>query len=69
MEAVSVVLDNFHGFELFQPCAFGDLVFSLVGIVFQVPHIGNVTDVPHPVAEVSEIPGDGIKSHEGANVA
>ncbi len=53
--AVGVELCHFHGLELFEPCFFSNLVFTGVGIVFQVAHIGNVAHIAHLVAKVLEI--------------
>ena len=64
MIPVGIILRYLHGFQLLEPCLFGYLVVAIVGIMLEVPHIGNVSHVSNLVAqmlEVSEhdIEGDG----------
>ena len=53
--AVGVVLRHLHGFQLLQACLLGNLVLAFVGIVLQVPHVGNVAHVAHLVAQVAQV--------------
>ena len=57
-------MSNLHRLELFETCFLGNLVFTFVGIVFEVAHIGDVAHVAHLIPEVFqiaeyEIEGDG----------
>ena len=47
MVAVGVVLGYLHRLELLQAGLLGYLVLTLVGIVLQVAHIGDVAHVPY----------------------
>ena len=49
------MLGNLHGFKLLQPCLLGNLVISLVGIVFEMAHIGDVAYIAYLVADMLEI--------------
>ena len=55
MVAGQVVLHHFHRFELFEACLLRNLVLAVVGIMFEVTYVGDVADVAHLVAEVTEI--------------
>ena len=50
MVAVGIVLGNLHRLQLFQTSLLGYLVLTLVGIVFQMTYVGDVTDVAHLIA-------------------
>ena len=52
--AQGVGLDNFHRLQLLEPCLLCDLVLSVIRIVLQVAHIGDVPDVTDFVAQMSE---------------
>ena len=47
MIAVQEILNNLHWFQLFQTCFLGDLVFSVIGIVFQMTYVGNISYVAY----------------------
>ena len=64
VEAVGVVLCHLHRLELFEARLLGNLVLTLIGIVLQVAHVGDVAHVAHLVAQVfqvakHEVEGDG----------
>ena len=65
---VGIMLGNLHGFELFEPGFLGDFVVSLVGIVFQMAHVGDVSHVAHFVAEVLQIAKHDVEGDGGASV-
>ena len=44
---VGVVLRHLHRLELLQTRLLGDFVLTLVGIVLQMAHIGDVSDITH----------------------
>ena len=53
--AVGIMLRHFHRFELLQAGFLGYLVFPLVGIVFQMPHIGDIAHVTNLVAQMLQV--------------
>ena len=55
MVAVGVVLGNLHRLQLFQSGFLLNLVVTLVGIMLQMAHVGDVAHVAHLVAEVFQI--------------
>ena len=54
MVADRVGLDDFHRLELLETGFLGDLVFAFVGIVLEVPHVGDIAHIAHLVAQVLE---------------
>ena len=62
MIAVDVVLCHFHWFQLFQTGFFRNLVFTFVGIVLQMAHVGNVADIAHLVADVRQVAEQQVES-------
>jgi hypothetical protein len=66
VESHGVSLGDFHGFELRHFCAFGHAVFAVVG---EVAHVGDVAHIAHAVAEVQQIPINGVKTAKGAAIA
>jgi hypothetical protein len=69
MKSFGVILDDLHGLQLFDPCAFGDLVFAFIRVVFQVTYIGDISNVPDLVAKVTQVTRHYIKHHKRAHVA
>jgi hypothetical protein len=69
MIAVEVVLDDLHGLLLFEASLLGNLVFALVGIVFEVSDIGDVADISDGVAEVLEIAIEDVEGDGGTCVS
>ena len=47
MVTVQVILYHFHWFQFFQACLFGDFVFTVIGIVFQMAYVGDIAHVAH----------------------
>ena len=66
--AVEVVLHNLHRLELLEPCLFGDLVLSLVGVVLEMAYIGDVAHVAHLVAQPGEVAEKDVEGDGGAGV-
>ena len=62
MVAVGVVLCHLHGLQVLESCFLCNFVFAFVGIVLQVTHIGDVTNIADFVAEVFQISENQIKS-------
>ena len=60
--AVGVILCHLHRLQLLQSCFLGYLVIALIGIVLQVPHVGNVSHVAHLIAYVLQIPEQDVES-------
>ena len=69
MEAVGVVLCHLHGFQLFQACLLGYLILALVGIVFEMSHVGDVAHIAHLVADVLEVAEQEVEGDGGTGVA
>ena len=67
--AVEIVLHHFHRLKLLEACLFCNLVLAFVGIVLQMPHIGDVAHIAHLVAEVGEVTVDHIEGDGGACMA
>ena len=55
MVSVGVVLCNLHRLQLFQTSLLGYLVLTLVGIVFQMAHVGDITHVPYFISQMLQI--------------
>ena len=69
MVAVGIVLCHFHGLELLETCFLGNLVLALVGIMFQVAHIGDVAHIAHLVAQLLQIAEQYIEGDGGTGVS
>src|SRR5690606_32176279 len=69
MESVGILLDDFHGFEFFEPCPFRYFVFSFVRVVFQVPYVADVPHIPYLIADIAKVSGDHIEGEESPDVA
>ena len=52
VEAIGVILCHLHRFQLFQSGLLRDLVFALVGIVFQMTHVSDVADVAYFISDM-----------------
>ena len=52
---IDVILHNLHGFELLNPCFFAHFILAFVGIIFQMPDIGNIAHIAHFVANVLQV--------------
>jgi len=55
MITVQVELYHFHRFQLLQACFLCNLVFTFVGIVFQMAYVGNVTYIAYLITQMSEV--------------
>ena len=66
VEAACVVACYLHRLHLFQPCFLGNLVLTLVCIMLQVAHIGDVPDVAHLISQVLQIAIQYVKRDGGA---
>ena len=53
--AIGVVLSHFHRFKLFETRFLCYLIFTFIGIMFKMTHIGDVANVAHLVTDVCEI--------------
>ncbi len=69
MVAVGVVLSHLHRFELFEPGFLCNLVLTLVGIVFEVSHVGDVADVAHLVADMEQVAVEYVEGYGGTGMA
>ena len=66
--AVGVVLRHLHGLQLLEASLLGYLVLALVGVVLQVPHIGDVAHVAHLVALVTQVAEQYIEGYGGTSM-
>ena len=66
--AIGVELSHFHRFELLQTSLLRDLVLALVGIVFEVTYVGDITHVAHLVALRFEVTEQQVEGDCGAGV-
>ncbi len=67
--ALGVKVRHLHRFELFEAGFARDLVLAVVGIVLQVPHVGDVAHVAHLVAERTKVAEQQVESHGRARMA
>ena len=68
MVSVGVELHDLHRLELLEACFLRYLIFAFIGIVLEVPHIGDVAHVAHFVAEVHKIAIEDIEGDSGTCV-
>jgi hypothetical protein len=61
MIAIGVILHHLHRFDLFNTRLLCYFVFSFICVVFEVPDIGNVSDIAYFVVQVAEIAEQQIK--------
>ena len=64
MVAVEVELHHFHRFELFETRFLGNLILAGIRIMFEMPHVGDISDIAHLESEmkqiaIEDIEGDG----------
>ena len=60
--AVGVVLRHFHWLEVFQTGFLCNLVFAFLGIVLEVPHIGDVAHITDFIAKVRQVTEHQVES-------
>ncbi len=63
MEPIGIILGHLHGFQLLQPCFLGYFVLAFVGIMLQMPHIGNISHIAHLVAQIAQITEEQVKRY------
>ncbi len=66
--AVGIVLRHLHWLQLLEACLLGYLVLTLVGIVLQMAHIGDVTHIAHLVAKVLQITEQEVEGNRRTRV-
>ena len=59
---VEVMLNDLHRFQLFEPGLLCDLVLAFVGVMLQMPHVGDVSDIPHLQTKMSEVSEKSVES-------
>ena len=69
IKTVGVELRHFHGFELIQSSFFRNFVLTLVGIMFQMPHIGDVADIAHGISQVFEVTEEEVEGNGRTRVS
>ena len=63
MVAIGIILHHFHWLQLIQPCFFGYFILSRIGIIFQMPHIGNIPYITDFIPQMHEVPEQNIKGN------
>ena len=66
--AFGIMLYHFHRFNLLQSGFLCNLVFPLIGIIFQVSYIGDVADVANLISQMPEIAKYQVESDGRAGV-
>ena len=69
MVAVHIVLGHLHWLELFETGLLGDLVLALVGVVFQMAHVGDVAHIAHLVADMGKVAEHQVEGHGRTGVS
>ena len=69
VETIGVELRHFHGFELIQSSFFRNFVLPLVGIVFQMPHIGDVAHIAYGISQVFEVTEEEVEGNSRTRVS
>ena len=69
MIAVGVVLCYLHWLKLLQTSLLGNLVLTLVGIMLQVAHIGDVAHIAHLVAQLLQVAEQHVEGDGRTGVA
>lgn len=52
-----ILLHDFHRFQLFQSCFFGDFVFAIVHVIHDMAYIGNVSNITRFVTQMQKNTG------------
>ena len=68
VKIIRIIFYNLHRLKLFKPCLFRNLIFTIIGIIFQMPYIGDIPYITHFVSQKPEVPGDNIKCEEGSDI-
>ena len=69
MVAEGIGLDDLHRLQLLQAGLLCYLVFAFVGIVLQMPDVGDVAHISDFVAEMAEEPDEHVVGHAGTGMA
>ncbi len=67
--AVEIVLHNLHRLQLFEAGLLGDFVLTLVGVMLEMAHVGDVADIADLVAEPTEVAVEDIECDGRTRVA
>lgn len=66
---VEVMLHHLHRFQLFEPRFLGYLVFAFIGVVLQVPHVGDVSHVANFISQMCEVAEKHVERDRGAGMS
>ena len=66
--AVEIKLYHLHRFELFETGFFRDLILSLIGIVFEMSHIGDIAHIAYLITDVFQVTEKQIKCNGRAGM-
>ena len=67
--AVGVILGYLHRLQLFQACLLLNLVVTLIGIMLQMAHIGNVTHIAHFITQMLQVTEKNVESDSRAGMS
>ena len=67
--ALRIVVGHLHRFELLEARLLGDFVLTLVGVVFQMAHVGDVAHVAHLVARSLQVAEQQVEGHGRTGMA
>ena len=67
--ALRIVVGHLHRFELLETRLLGDFVLTLVGVVFQMAHVGDVAHVAHLVARGLQVAEQQVEGHGRTGMA
>ncbi len=67
--AQQIVLHHLHRLKLLQTRLLGDLVLAFVGIVFKMPHVGDIAHIAHLVAQMGKIAVHNVESYRRTGMA
>ncbi len=69
MVAVGVVLGHLHRLQLLQTGLLGNLVLTLIGVVLQMSHVGDVAHIAHLVADMCQVTEKHVEGNGRAGMA
>ncbi len=67
--ALRIVVRHLHRFELLETRLLGDLVLTVVGVVLQVPHVGDVPHIAHLVTRGLQVTEQQVEGYGRTGVA
>ena len=69
MIAVGIILCHLHRLQLLQTGLLLNLVVALIGIMLEMPDIGDITDIAYLIAQMGEVTEEDIEGDGGTSMA